>query len=328
MAATNRPDVLDPALLRPGRFDRQVTLQQPDIEGRKAILTVHMRDQISKNLGEDVDVDVLGKQTAGFSGADLANLINEAAILTARRNKKKIGMDEFEEAIDRVLAGPARRSRIISEKVRTMTAYHEIGHALVAKLLPNADPVHKISIVSRGQMGGYTRFLPDEDRDYYSKAQFEDMIATLLAGFSTEKIVFKDVSTGASSDIQRATTIARQMVTKYGMSDRFGPMAIGGKEEAVFLGREISSRHDYSEQVATEVDREIERIIDQQFKRASKLIEEHRPIMDEAAKILVEKETLDADTFNTFFNGVESVKIKNEQQQAKKKKALEDSQSL
>ncbi|MEI6222199.1 MAG: ATP-dependent zinc metalloprotease FtsH [bacterium] len=318
MAATNRPDVLDPALLRPGRFDRQVTLQAPDIEGRKAILKVHTRYQISKFLDPSVDFEVIAKQTIGFSGADLSNLVNEAAILAARRNKKTIGMDEFEEAIDRVIAGPAKKSKVITDKNRKLTAYHEIGHAVVGKLLPNADPVHKISIVSRGQMGGYTRFLPVEDRDYFSQAQFEDMIATLLAGYAAEKLIFNDVSTGASNDIQRATTIARKMITEYGMSASFGPMAIGSKEETLFLGREISSKHDYSEQISAKVDAEVQAMITKQFNTAMNLLKVNEVIVHEAAKELMEKETIDADTFNHFFGEEKAVDKKSKPESKKK----------
>lgn len=301
MAATNRPDVLDPALLRPGRFDRQVSLQQPDIEGRKSILAVHIQDPIKKHLGKNVDLEVLAKQTAGFSGADLANLVNEAAILAARRNKKTIDMKEFEDAIDRVIAGPARKSKVITPKVKKLRAYHEIGHATIGKLLPHADPVHKISIISRGQMGGYTRFLPTEDRENYTKAEFLDMIATLLAGYAAEKLVFEDISTGAANDIQRATTIARKMITEYGMSEQFGPMAIGGKEELLFLGREIASKQNYSENVAKQVDEEVKTVINSQLQKAVQLIKKYRLVVDRAAAVLIKKETIDAQTFDTFF---------------------------
>ncbi|HLQ32024.1 MAG TPA: ATP-dependent zinc metalloprotease FtsH, partial [Chloroflexota bacterium] len=234
IAATNRPDVLDPALLRPGRFDRQVVLDRPDIKGRLAILEVHAK---GKPLDKTVSLETLAKQTPGFSGADLSNLVNEAAILAARRNKKAIFMPEMEEAIDRVVAGPERKSRIISEKEKAITAYHEVGHALVARLLPNCDPVHKLSIVARGMMGGYTRFLPVEDRYLWTKSQFEDNLASLLGGHTSEVLIYGESTTGPSNDIERATHIARRMVTEYGMSPKIGPIALGHKEEMIFLGR-------------------------------------------------------------------------------------------
>jgi cell division protease FtsH len=236
IAATNRPDVLDPALLRPGRFDRQVVLPAPDINGRRAILEVHAR---GKPFDKTVSLDTLAKQTPGFSGADLMNLINEAAILAARRNKKTIGMSEMEEAIDRVIGGPERKSRIISEEEKKRTAYHEGGHALVGRLLSNHDPVHKISIIARGMMGGYTRYLPKEDRYLWTKSQFEARLAATLGGHAAEKVIFGEMSTGAENDIEVATNIARKMVCEYGMSERLGPVALGHKEELIFLGREI-----------------------------------------------------------------------------------------
>src|SRR6266513_433324 len=237
VAATNRPDVLDAALLRPGRFDRQVVLDRPDIKGRKAILDVHVR---GKPLDKNVDLLRIGQISPGFSGAYLANVVNEAAILAARRNKKQIGMSELEEAIDRVIAGPERRSRIISEREEAITAYHGVGHALVARMLANVDPVHKISIIARGMMGGYTRVLPGEDRYMWSKSQFKDNLAFALGGRAAEEIIFQEVTTGASNDIERVTEMARQMVMRYGMSIKLGPVALGRKEELIFLGREIS----------------------------------------------------------------------------------------
>src|SRR5579884_2896726 len=227
IAATNRPDVLDPALLRPGRFDRQVVLDRPDIAGRRSILDVHAR---GKPFESDVDLEVLARQTPGFSGADLENLVNEAAILAARRNKKTVGLRELTEAIDRVIAGPERKSRVISERERLMTAYHEAGHALVARMLPNADPVHKVSIVARGMMGGYTRVLPEEDRFFWTTKQFEDQLAVFMGGHVAEELIFQEISTGAANDIERMTNLARQMVTQYGMSKRLGPLAFGRKE--------------------------------------------------------------------------------------------------
>ncbi|MBI4301812.1 MAG: ATP-dependent metallopeptidase FtsH/Yme1/Tma family protein, partial [Chloroflexi bacterium] len=247
ISATNRPDILDPALLRPGRFDRHVVLDRPDINGRRAILQVHAK---GKPLDSEVNLDNLAKQTSGFSGADLANLVNEAAILAARRNKKAISNSELEEAVERVIAGPERKSRLMSQKEKEITAYHEAGHALVARSLPNADHVHKISIVARGMSLGHTRFLPAEDRYLWTRSQFNDMLATNLGGHAAEELVFGEMTTGSENDIEQATKIARRMVMEFGMSDRLGPRAFGRKEELVFLGREISEQRNYSEKVA------------------------------------------------------------------------------
>jgi len=292
LAATNRPDILDPALLRPGRFDRRVILDRPDINGRKAILKVHSN---GKPLDKLVDLEVLAKETAGFSGADLANLINEAAILAARREKKTIEMQEFEESIDRVIAGPERKSRKIGSKEKEITAYHEAGHALVAKMLPNADPVHKISIVARGIMGGYTRLLPTEDRYLLTRSQFNDMLATLLAGHTAEELIFNEVSTGAHSDIEQATKLARKMVTDYGMSDTLGPRTFGHKEELVFLGREISEQRDYSEKVAQQIDDEVYAIIKSAHEVAKKILTENKPRLVHLTEKLIAQETLEGE---------------------------------
>jgi cell division protease FtsH len=300
VAATNRPDVLDPALLRPGRFDRQVVLPQPDINGRRAILEVHAK---GKPLDKSVRLDTLAKQTPGFSGADLANLINEAAILAARRNKKTIGMDEMQEAIDRVIAGPERRSRIISEREKLVTAYHEGGHAVVGRFLKNHDPVHKISIIARGMMGGYTRYLPTEDRYLWTKSQFEDRLAATLGGHAAEKLVFGEMSTGAENDIEVATNIARKMVKEYGMSDRLGPVALGHKEELVFLGREIGEQKNYSEKIAEAIDEEIRRLIDQGYLEAIRILTEKRPVLDRLANVLVQEETIDGERLERVFVG-------------------------
>jgi cell division protease FtsH len=299
VAATNRPDVLDPALLRPGRFDRQVVLDRPDIRGRIAILQVHAK---GKPLDTSVTLDTLAKQTPGFSGADLANLLNEAAILAARRNKRKIGMSELEEAIDRVVAGPARKSRIISEREKAITAYHEVGHALVARMLPNTDPVHKVSIVARGQAGGFTMLLPTEDRYLWSKPQFEDMLAYVLGGHVAELIIFGEVTTGASNDIERVTKIARSMVTEYGMSSRIGPMALGHKEELVFLGRDFGEQRNYSEQTAREVDEEIRRIIQEAFDKAYHVLLQSKTRLIMISERLIKEETLEGPTFESLFN--------------------------
>jgi len=299
VAATNRPDVLDPALLRPGRFDRQVVLDRPDIRGRIAILQVHAK---GKPLDTGVTLDTLAKQTPGFSGADLANLLNEAAILTARRNKRKIGMSELEEAIDRVVAGPARKSRIISEREKAITGYHEVGHALVARMLPNTDPVHKVSIVARGQAGGFTMLLPTEDRYLWSKPQFEDMLAYALGGHVAELIIFGEVTTGASNDIERVTKIARSMVTEYGMSSRIGPMALGHKEELVFLGRDFGEQRNYSEQTAREVDEEIRRIIQEAFDKAYHVLLQNKTRLIMISERLIKEETLEGPMFESLFN--------------------------
>ncbi|MGZ3624839.1 MAG: ATP-dependent zinc metalloprotease FtsH [Ktedonobacteraceae bacterium] len=299
IAATNRPDVLDPALLRPGRFDRQVVLDRPDIRGRTSILQVHAK---GKPLESSVTLETLAKQTPGFSGADLANLLNEAAILAARRNKRKIGMSELEEAIDRVVAGPARKSRIISEREKAITAYHEVGHALVARMLPNTDPVHKVSIVARGQAGGFTMLLPTEDRYLWSKPQFEDMLAYALGGHVAELIIFGEVTTGASNDIERVTKIARSMVTEYGMSGRIGPMALGHKEELVFLGRDFGEQRNYSEQTAREIDEEIHRIIQEAFDKAYHVLLQNKTRLIMISERLIQEETLEGPVFESLFN--------------------------
>jgi cell division protease FtsH len=299
IAATNRPDILDPALLRPGRFDRQVMLDRPDIRGRVAILQVHAK---GKPLEKNISLDTLAKQTPGFSGADLSNLLNEAAILGARRNKRSIGMSELEEAIDRVVAGPARKSRIISEREKAITAYHEIGHALVARLLPNTDPVHKVSIVARGQAGGFTMLLPTEDRYLWSKPQFEDMLAYALGGHVAELIIFGEVTTGASNDIERVTKIARSMVTEYGMSSRIGPMALGHKEELVFLGRDFGEQRNYSEQTAREIDEEVRRIIQEAFDKAYTIVMQNKTRMILISERLIKEETLEGPLFESLFN--------------------------
>ena len=299
IAATNRPDVLDPALLRPGRFDRQVVLDRPDIRGRVAILQVHAK---GKPLDKNISLDTLAKQTPGFSGADLSNLLNEAAILGARRNKRTIGISELEEAIDRVVAGPARKSRIISEREKAITAYHEIGHALVARLLPNTDPVHKVSIVARGQAGGFTMLLPTEDRYLWSKPQFEDMLAYVLGGHVAELIIFGEVTTGASNDIERVTKIARSMVTEYGMSSRIGPMALGHKEELVFLGRDFGEQRNYSEQTAREIDEEVRNIIQEAFDKAYNIVMQNKTRMIMISERLIKEETLEGPLFESLFN--------------------------
>jgi len=298
MAATNRPDVLDPALLRPGRFDRQVMLDRPDIRGRRAILDVHAR---GKPLDLDVNLETLAKQTAGFSGADLANLLNEGAILAARGGKRVIGMCEMEEAIDRVAAGPERKSRVISEREKAITAYHEVGHALSARALPNCDPVHKVSIVARGPMGGYTRLLPTEDRSLWTKSQFGDFLAFALGGHVAERLIFGEVTTGASNDIERVTTMARKMVTDYGMSDRLGPVALGKREEMVFLGRELGEERNYSEQTAREIDEEVRAIVQGALAAAERVLTEHKDRLIYISEELIQRETLEGAEFERLF---------------------------
>ena len=300
LAATNRPDVLDPALLRPGRFDRRVVIDNPDVRGRQAILEIHAR---GKPLAPDVGLDRLAKQTPGFSGADLNNLLNEAAILAARRDKQAITMSELEEAIDRVILGPERKSRVISDRERQLKAYHEVGHALVAKMLPEEDTVYKLTIVARGIAGGYTALLPEEDRMLTSRVQAEARLAFSLGGRTAEEIVFGEVTTGATDDLERATELARRMVTQWGMSSKLGPRTFGKKEELVFLGRDISETRNYSEATALLIDQEISELIDVAHERARDIIVEHRDKLGEIAQKLLEVETLDAEAFHAMFDG-------------------------
>ena len=298
IAATNRPDILDPALLRPGRFDRRVTLDNPDIRGRTQILEVHSK---GKPLSEDVDLEKVAKQTVGFSGADLANLVNESAILAARRRKSDVTADEFAESIDRVIAGPERKSRVISEREKELTAYHEAGHALVAHLLPDADPPYKVTIVSRGTTGGYTRFLPEEDRHLWTKNQFQDMLAAALGGRVAEEVVFDEMTTGAGNDLERATHIARTMVTRYGMSKELGPRTFGKREELVFLGREIAERRDYSDRVAATIDEEVRSLMDNAYQTAQRLVTGHRATLTRLAKHLINHETVEGEALDALF---------------------------
>ncbi|HEV2030264.1 MAG TPA: ATP-dependent zinc metalloprotease FtsH [Candidatus Dormibacteraeota bacterium] len=290
IAATNRPDVLDPALLRPGRFDRHVTLDRPDIKGRRSILDVHARN---KPLDTTVDLEVLARQTPGFSGADLANLINEAAILAARANKKVIGMDELEEAIARVIAGPERKSRRISDHEKEIIAYHEVGHALVMKALPHTDPVHKVSIISRGMALGWTMSLPEEDKYLISRDELMDQIAGIMGGRVAEELVFGDITSGAENDIQKATQMARRMVTQWGMSDKLGNVAMGHREELVFLGRDLGEQRNYSEEVAAIIDEEIRSIVDHGYQTAKAILTQQRRQMDAVVEQLKVVETLD-----------------------------------
>jgi cell division protease FtsH len=301
MAATNRPDILDPALLRPGRFDRQVVIDRPDLEGRKAILKVHAR---GKPLDPEADLEVIARRTPGFTGADLSNVVNEAALLSARRSKRQIGLSELEEAIDRVMAGPERRSRLISDREKKIIAYHEGGHALVAWVLPNADPVHKITIIPRGRALGYTMTLPIEDKFMMSRQELVDELAMLLGGRVAEELVFHDITTGAQNDLDRATKIARQMVTEYGMSDKLGPMTLGQKQGEVFLGRDFASHPDYSDQVAFEIDSEIRDLIDLAHDEALEILTEHRARLDQMAAALIEKETIEKEELVALLDGL------------------------
>jgi cell division protease FtsH len=298
VAATNRPDILDPALLRPGRFDRQVVMDRPDRRGREEILKVHVR---GKPLEPDVDLETVAKSTPGFVGADIENLVNEAAILAARRNKLSIGMPEFQQAIERVIAGPERRSRLISDEEKRVVAYHEAGHALVMQMLPNSDPVHKITIVSRGMALGYTMPLPTEDRLLHGRNKFRDELAGLLGGRVAEEEVFGDITTGASNDLERVSALARKMVTQYGMSDVLGPQTYGEKEELVFLGREIGEQRNYSEDVADSIDREVRRLVDEAYSRAREIIRSYRNKLDQLAHFLIDNESIEAADFQAMF---------------------------
>ena len=302
LAATNRPDILDPALLRPGRFDRRVVIDRPDRLGREAILKVHTRN---KPLAPDVDLSILAKQTPGFTGADIENLVNEAAILAARRNARAISMADLQEAVERVIAGPERRSRLISDREKRIIAYHEAGHALVQMKIPECDPVHKVSIVARGMAGGYTMTLPEDDRTLYSKTKFEAEMAALLGGRAAEEITFGDVTTGASDDLRRCTRIARAMVTEYGMSEALGPRTFGQKEELIFLGREIAEQRDYGEEIAVLIDREIKALTDRAYGRAKEILTTYRRCLDAIANALIEKETLESNELEALVKAYE-----------------------
>jgi cell division protease FtsH len=301
MAATNRPDILDPALLRPGRFDRHVVIDRPDLEGRKGILKVHAK---GKPFDETVALDTVAKRTPGFTGADLANVINESALLAARWGKKAIGMREVDEAIDRVMAGPERKSRIMSDREKRVIAYHESGHALAAHVLPNTDPVHKISVIARGRALGYTLTLPEEDKFMMTREELSDELAMLLGGRVAEELIVGDITTGAANDIERATKIARQMVTEYGMSDMIGPLTLGQKQHEVFLGRDFAAQPDYSEQVAFEIDNEVRRMIDQAHDEALEILQEQRQKLDQMAALLIERETIDKEDVERLLTDV------------------------
>ncbi len=299
MAATNRPDILDPALMRPGRFDRRVVLDRPDVRGREAILKVHVR---GKPIAKEIDLSVLAKGTPGFVGADIENLVNEAAILAARGNKKIIEQTDFEEAIERVIAGPQRKSRLISEDEKRIIAYHEAGHAIVISALPEADQVQKISIISRGMAAGYTIALPDDDHTLISKKKFIADMTGLLGGRAAEEIIFNDITSGAANDIENVTKMARKMVTRLGMSNDLGPMVYGQKDELVFLGREISEQRDYSEAVAEKIDSEVQKLVDAAYQNAKKILLKYKTKLDQVATKLLEAETLSRDEFEAIFS--------------------------
>jgi len=309
VAATNRPDILDPALLRPGRFDRRVTMDTPDVKGRRAILDVHVR---GKPLAADVDLDIIAKQTPGFAGADIENLVNEAAILAARRNRRSIGNDELQEAIERVIAGPERRSRLITPKEKEIVAYHEAGHAVAMHVLPNHDPVHKVTIVPRGMAGGYTMSLPDEESTLVTKEKFRDQLVALLGGRVAEEIRFVDVTTGASNDLERVTAMARAMVTQWGMSERMGPIRYGEREEMMFLNRQFSEHRNYSDMVAQEIDEEIRRLVDEAHQRCTQLLTENWEALMRVGVRLLEVETINSTEFQALMRGEEIVEPPND----------------
>ncbi len=300
IAATNRPDILDPALLRPGRFDRRVTMDAPDVKGRRAILDVHVR---GKPLAADVDLEIIAKQTPGFAGADIENLVNEAAILAARRNRRSISMSELQEAIERVIAGPERRSRLISPREKEIVAFHESGHAVAMHFLPNHDPVHKVTIVPRGMAGGYTLSLPDEENSLATREKFRNQLVSLLGGRVAEEIKFVDITTGASNDLERVTGMARAMVTQLGMSEKMGPIRYGEREDLVFLGREINERRNYSDKVAQEIDEEIHRFVEEAHQRCHQLLSTHWDKVELIATTLLEVETVDAQQFQALMRG-------------------------
>jgi cell division protease FtsH len=298
VAATNRPDILDPALLRPGRFDRRVVLDRPDRLGREKILEIHVK---GKPLAGDVDLGVIARQIPGFVGADIESLINEAAILAARRSQKQITMKDLQDSIEKVIAGPERRSRVIPEKERKIVAHHEAGHALVRTMLPECDPVHKVSIIARGMAGGYVISLPDEDRYLQNQSKFEAELAAILGGRAAEEVIFEQVTTGASDDLNKATKMARAMVTQYGMSKKLGPLTFGEKEEMVFLGKEIGEQRNYSDEVARQIDHEVRRIVGNAHTKAKEIIEENRAKLVEIAERLLKEETLDRQSFEAIF---------------------------
>lgn len=299
MAATNRPDILDPALLRPGRFDREVVIGAPDVKGREAILRVHSK---AKPLADDVDLKVLARRTPGFTPADIENLMNEAAILTARKREKKIRMETIEESITKVIVGTAKKSKVISEKERRLTAYHEAGHAIATKLLPNTDPVHQVTIIPRGRAGGFTMSLPTEDKYYSTKTEMKEKLIILLGGRVAEALVLEDVSTGAQNDLDRVSSIVRAMITKYGMSDKLGPMTFGDSSDEVFLGRDMATRRNYSEEIASQIDKEMKNMVDEAYELTKKLLNDNMSKLHYVSRALLKYETLDANQFEEAFN--------------------------
>jgi len=323
IAATNRPDILDPALLRPGRFDRQIVVDRPDLPGREKILEIHAR---GKPLDKSLNLKTIAKQTPGFTGADLANLFNEASLLAARHNKKKISMFEIEEAVERVIAGPEKKSRVISEDEKRIIAFHESGHALLSYILPYTDPIHKISIISRGRALGYVITLPEEDRFLKSKNELLDNITQLLGGRVSEEMNFSDITSGAQNDLDRATKIARKMITEFGMSDKLGPVTFKGEEDEVFLGKDISSRPHYSDNIASAIDEETHNIITSSYEKARKILEDNKSILSRLAKILIEKETLSRDEILKILAKVETKKVK--KVVSKKKSAVAAGRSI
>jgi cell division protease FtsH len=300
IAATNRPDILDPALLRPGRFDRQIVVDRPDRLGRKKILEVHTR---GKPLAREIDVDALAGQTPGFTGADLSNLVNEAALLAARNGKREISQDELEEGIMRVIAGPEKKTRVMSDKERRVTAYHEMGHAIVGHYLPNADPIHKISIISRGQALGVTISMPGEDKFLTTRAELQDTMAMTLGGRAAEEIIFGEVTTGASNDLEKVTATAKQMVMRFGMSEKLGPRVFGHDHGQPFLGREFSAEPDYSDEIAREIDDEIRRIVESAHVQAKDLLSTHRASLEKLSEILIKRETIEREQFEALLGG-------------------------
>ena len=299
MAATNRPDILDPALLRPGRFDRQIVVGDPDIGAREEILKLHAKN---KPFEKGIDFKVIAKNTAGFSGADLENMINESILLAARKDKNTVTLEDLEEAMVKVMMGPEKKSKIISEKEKKLTAYHEAGHAVVSRFLPTHDTVHQISIIPRGMAGGYTMYKPNEDKSYRSKSEMKEHIVSLLGGRVAEQLVLDDVSTGASNDIERASKIARAMVMKYGMSDKLGPITFGSTQEEVFLGKEMNTQRNYSEKVASEIDEEVKDIITRAYNYAEKVLKDNIDKLHKVAEVLIEKEKMEAEEFEAIFN--------------------------
>ena len=325
LAATNRPDVLDPAILRPGRFDRQVTISTPDVKGREEVFRLYARN---KHIAEDVDLKVLAKRTPGFTPADIENMMNEAALLTARRNGTMIHMEELEEAITRVIAGPKKKSRVMSEKERRLTAYHEAGHAVVMRATPGSDPVHQVTIMPRGMAGGFTMQLPEEDHYYVTRTEMYNDIMHLLGGRISEALVLGDISTGASNDLERATKMAHEMVTKYGMSEAIGPLNYSSNDE-VFLGRDFTSKQNYSEELASKIDKEVRSIIDKAYKDAEQLLKDHREELDRVAQALLEMETLDSDEFEAVYSGTKTVEeLKSiDDEKAAARKVVEDAEA-